>query len=249
MIEISIAFAFSVFFAGTLMFLAPCTLPLVPAYLAFIGGAKAGVAENSAKFRIIKNALAFVFGFSVIFIVLGVLFGLFGSMLGSYRILFSQIGGVFLMIFGFMVLGVFSTPLAATTKRFNVTHLVTPGTPLSAAVMGAAFALGWSPCIGPILASVLLLAGTSGTVLVGAAMLAIFSFGLAIPFVLVAIFYQRASALIARSEAVSLWAERVAGGLLLGIGILMLIDQFGLINAYLYNIFDFLHYEKLLEYL
>lgn len=248
MIEVGFGFVVSVFIAGLLMFLAPCTLPLVPAYLAFISGVH-GDDSKYARRQIVLNAVGFVAGFTVVFVLLGVLLGFFGSSLGVYRVLFSQLGGLFLIFFGTVLLGVLRIPLLTETKQLSVRHIVTPGNPLSAGVMGAAFALGWSPCIGPILASVLLLASTTGTVVSGGFLLGVFSLGLGIPFVLTAIFYKRMTMYINRYAWVSTSITKIAGLLLILLGVLMVIERIDMITVVMYEFFDFINYEGLLEYL
>ena len=141
MIELSLAFTFAVFIAGLLTFLAPCTLPLVPAYLAFISGVKNDDLDNpttrlKAGRLIIKNSLAFVFGFSVIFIAFGVLAGSLGTYIGEFRGLFSQIGGVFVIIFGLMMLGVVNIAPLMWEHKINASHIFVPGKPASSCLIG-----------------------------------------------------------------------------------------------------------------
>jgi cytochrome c-type biogenesis protein len=250
MLELSFAFAIASFVAGLLMFLAPCTLPLVPAYLAFISGVKQDEVKSNAEARrkILTNAIAFVLGFSTIFISFGILAGFFGSFVGPYRTLLAQIGGAFIIVLGLLMLQVITiTPLM---RNWNIAlpKFITPGDPFSAFLIGSIFALGWTPCIGPVLASVLLLATTKATILSGALLLTLFSAGLAIPFIASAILYARAGNFIARYSYLSRIVNVGGGVLLIGIGFLLLFDNFGLTIQYGYQLFEFVGIGDLLEY-
>ena len=254
MIEITLGFAISVFIAGLLMFLAPCTLPLVPAYLAFISGVSKEDLNNPEKARaarrsIMLNGITFVIGFSVIFILFGVIAGFLGAQISQFRDILSKVGGVFIIIFGLMMLGVIKIDFLLTDRRLKIPPFLTPGNPISAFVIGSTFAVGWTPCVGPVLASVLLLASTSTTALEGGLLLALFSLGLAVPFLLTALLYSRASAAIARMEKVTKWISIVGGAFLILIGALLFTDNFGLTIEYGYKIFNFLNYDALLNYL
>jgi len=250
MLELDLTFTIASFIAGLLMFLAPCTLPLVPAYLAFISGVKQnevrGNKETQKKIR--TNALAFVFGFSVIFISFGILAGFFGSFIGPYRAFLSQIGGVFIILFGLMMLNVITIVPLTKSQKLSLPKCITPGEPISAFFIGSIFALGWTPCIGPVLASVLLLATTKATVFSGAFLLSIFSAGLAVPFIATAMLYARASNFISKYAYLSRGVSIAGGILLIGIGFLLLVDNFGLTVQYGYRFFEFIGIGNLLDY-
>lgn len=236
------------FVAGLLMFLAPCTLPLVPAYIAFISGVRQeDVSTHKAK--IVFNAIAFVSGFSVIFIMFGILAGLFATFVGPYRSVLTQIGGAFIILFGLMMLDVIKISSFFGNRSLPVPRYFTPGNPLSAFLIGATFALGWTPCVGPVLASVLLLTTATATALQGAFLLAIFSAGLSIPFLLTAVLYSRASVTIMRYA----WASRLISSIgalfLIFIGFLLMTDNFGLTVEYGYKIFNALGLEGLFNHL
>ena len=180
MIEVSIGFIAAAFFAGLLTFLAPCTLPLVPAYLGFISGVDQEALKNpataqAAQRKIFLNGLAFIIGFSFVFILFGVLAGFAGTALAPYRLWLARVGGVLVMLFGLFMLGFFKLPFFQSDKRIPIPSWLTLGKPSSSLFIGGTFALGWTPCVGPIPGSILLLAGTSGTVLQGGLMLAVFS--------------------------------------------------------------------------
>ena len=179
------------FLAGILTFLAPCTLPLVPGYLGFISGASHEAPNGAvARRKILLNGLFYVIGFSLVFITLGILFGLLGVIAGPYRVWFSRVGGIFVIIFGLYLTGILKLSFLnflQGEKHFRFTRHLKPGSPVSSLVFGATFAFGWTPCVGPILGSILALAAAKTTVLQGGFMLLVFSAGLAVPFLLVAL--------------------------------------------------------------
>ncbi len=254
MIELSIGFVIASFFAGILTFLAPCTLPLVPAYLGFISGVDQEALKNPqtrkvARRKIFLNGLAFIVGFSFIFIAFGMLAGFAGTALAPYRIWLARIGGILVILFGLFMLGVFKLSFFQNYKRIPIPQWLHLGKPSSSFFIGGTFALGWTPCVGPILASILLLAGTSGTALEGGLMLSIFSFGLAIPFLIIAFTFSQATNYIERISKYVTWVSIIGGIFLILLGILLATDNFGLTIQYGYQLFDFINYERLLDYL
>jgi len=254
MIEISIGFALASFFAGLLTFLAPCTLPLVPAYLGFISGVDQEALKNpdtakAARRKIFLNGLAFIAGFSLIFIAFGVLAGFAGTALAPYRIWLARIGGALVVLFGLFMLGFFKLSFFQSDKRIPIPKWLTLGKPSSSFFVGGTFALGWTPCVGPILGSILLLAGTSGTALQGGIMLMIFSAGLAIPFLIIAFAFSKATAYIEKISKYLKWVSSIGGVFLILLGLLLMTDNFGLTIQYGYELFNFINYEGLLEYL
>ncbi len=254
MAEISLTFIVSAFIAGILMFLAPCTLPLVPAYLAFISGVRYknssdDKSKKQFKTKIIVNSFFFVTGFTFVFIVFGILAGAIGSHIGQFRGLLSQLGGVFIILFGLIMLNVISFVPLQKEYKFSVPKAIKPGHPSSSFLIGIFFALGWTPCVGPVLATIIFLATDSATVVSGALMLCVFSFGLAVPFMLTAFLYSRAEKKIAKYAKVSSFINIIGGVFLIFIGILLLTENFELTVVYGYRIFEFLNYDVLLDYL
>lgn len=238
--EITITLAVSSFVAGILMFLAPCTLPLVPGYLAFIAGVKPDdvQADAAAKRALVINAIAFCVGFTCIFVGFGILAGFFGGFVGAFRGVLTQIGGGLIVLFGLMMLNIFSINVLARDHKLPLPSFIIPGHPMSAGVIGSVFALGWTPCVGPVLATVLLLATTTTTVWSGGFLLFIFSMGLAVPFILVAVLYGRMTTVIARYSAVSKSINVVGGIFLILIGGLMLFNEFDIVLRAGYQIFE-----------
>jgi cytochrome c-type biogenesis protein len=216
------------FIAGLVTFLAPCTLPLVPGYLGFISGVslkdlRDPTRAHNARLKIFLNGLMYVVGFSAVFIVLGSLFGLGGQALAAYRTTFAQIGGLLVMFFGVYMLGLFNNLSAlsflSAEHTWGITRRLQPGNPASSFLFGATFAFGWTPCVGPILGSVLLLAGASATVGQGAFLLFVFSLGLAVPFLLIALGVGRATNYIRAYLTLTTNARRRIGAMIIGGGL------------------------------
>lgn len=242
------------FFVGIITFLAPCTLPLVPGYLGFISGVSGAELQDPNKTRgvrgkVILNGLFFIIGFSAIFIILGSLLGLGGQALGQYRIWLSRVGGVFVITFGLYMIGVLKLSFLSAQKTFNASKIVRPGNPLSSFVFGTAFAFGWTPCVGPVLGAILTLAASSATVLNGAFLLAVFSAGLAVPFLAIALLIDGASRGIERVAKYLKFVSIIGGIFLIFLGVLLVTNMFSLWLTYAYKIFNFLNYEALLKYL
>lgn len=236
------------FVAGLLMFLAPCTLPIVPGYLAFIAGGATAGNEQSKKRRVVINAIAFVVGFSAVFILLGTFAGAAGNLLGPWKEALSRAAGAIIIIFGLTMLGVVRIPILSGEKRMAVPHFLTIGKPHSSFLIGVLFALGWSPCIGPILGSILLFASTSATAMQGAILLTVFSLGLGLPFIATAFLLERAGAYISRYSNFVSVLSIIGGIILVLLGILMLTGSMALLVTWG---FGFLEgpYNALLKYM
>jgi len=247
--EISLFLIASAFIAGLLMFLAPCTLPLVPAYLAFIAGIKPGdqISEKTNR-RIVVNSLYYIAGFSVVFVSLGFLAGWAGAFVGSLRQVLIPLSGVLVIIFGLQMLHIINISKLFGNFKITLPSQLTPGSPTSAFVIGVAFALGWTPCVGPLLATILLMAGTSGSVFGGVFLLSVFAAGLALPFFITAVLYASATKFISTHQGFIKATEFVGGGLLLLIGVLLLTNNFELTVLYGYKILEFFGIGNLLDY-
>lgn len=243
------------FIAGVLTFLAPCTLPLVPGYLGFISGAslddlKDPEKSKKARWKIFLNGLFFMAGFSAVFIILGTLVGFIGaSLLAPYRLWLGRIGGIFVIIFGLFMLNVLKIPFLMQEKQLKAPAFFSRGKPTNSFILGSAFAFGWTPCVGPILGSVLLLASTSTTAFQGGLLLTIFSAGLAVPFLLIAIGIGSASRHIQNISKYLNVVSIIGGVFLIFLGILLVMGKIGLLIAYGYKIFQFINYDRLLDYL
>lgn len=243
------------FIAGILTFLAPCTLPLVPGYLGFISGTsledlKDPTKSSSVRRKIFINGLFFIIGFSAVFIIMGTLVGFVGgSLLAPYRLWLSRIGGIFVVLFGLFMLNVLKLPFLQREFQIKTPALLGRGRTANSFILGSAFAFGWTPCVGPILGSILLLASTSATALQGALLLSVFSLGLAVPFLVIAAGIGSASRYV---NNLSRWLNVIfiIGGIfLIFLGILLLTGNIGLLISYGYRLFQFIDYDKLLDYL
>lgn len=249
----SLTLIISSFIAGMLTFLAPCTLPLVPGYLGFIGGVSLGDLQDPEKARLARkkifvNGLFYVIGFSMVFVALGSLFGLGGVVFAKYRLLLGRIGGAFVIIFGLYMMRILNIPIFNSEKRFHIAAL-RPGRPISSLVFGMAFAFGWTPCVGPILGAILTLAASSATVGSGAILLTIFSAGLAVPFLLIALGVGSATARIKKISQHLSTISFVGGMFLVFLGILLLTNNLNAWISFFYRTFNFINYDRLLDYL
>jgi cytochrome c-type biogenesis protein len=206
--------------AGVLSFLSPCVLPLVPPYLTYIAGTTieelAEGGETRARRDTLLAAFLFVAGFSTVFVTLGATASVFGQVVRAHLELLSLIAGIIIIAMGLHFLGLFRLAFLYREKRFNVEK---PLGLWGAYLMGLAFAFGWTPCIGPILAAILALAGTEDTVARGAALLAVYSAGLGIPFVVAALAMAPFLRFMKGFRAHFGKVERVVGVLLVATGI------------------------------
>lgn len=173
---------------GVLSFVSPCVLPLVPPYMSYLAGVSIeemheGVQEGKVTRRIVLTAVIFVLGFSTVFVASGVAASALGKMINHYRDWFNIFAGLVIIFMGLHFLGFLRFSLLYREARFTISKPLGLG---GAYVMGLAFAFGWTPCIGPILASILMMAGNEASVLHGASLLAVYSAGLGIPFILTA---------------------------------------------------------------
>jgi len=230
-----------VFASGLISVLSPCVMPLMPAYLSLISGVSVqdlgeGAADGEQRARVMEACLGFVSGFSAVFIVLGASAFALGRVLRGFRLeLFgyelgiAQLAGVVIIIFGFHMMGVFRISWLLRDTRLQLDGA--PGF-LGSFTVGAGFGFGWSPCIGPILGTVLTLAGTRETVFEGITLLAIYSAGLAVPFLLAGWSIDSFFKAFARMKHHFRTLEIVSGVLLVGVGVLLLSNQLALFNTY-----------------
>lgn len=235
------------FISGVLMFLAPCTLPIVPGYLAFIAGSPADDSEKTRR-RILWNALAFVIGFSIVFVLLGASAGALGSLVGPWRPLISRVAGAIIILFGLTMLGALRIPGLSGDFHIRIPKFLTLGRGASSLLIGGLFAIGWSPCIGPILATILFLASSSATAASGAFLLGIFSVGLGVPFLLTAALMRGGQTMFGKWATASKIVSFVGGLVLVGIGMLMLMGEMGLLVEWGFRFFEG-PYDALLKYM
>jgi cytochrome c-type biogenesis protein len=211
------------FVAGVLSFLSPCVLPLVPSYIGFLTGMT--LPEIGSRRRAaLLHALVFVLGFSLVFILLGASATALGRALGYYQVWLQRAGGVLIILFGLLCLGVLSARPLLSEHRMQLEQK--PLGYLGSAVVGMAFAAGWTPCIGPVLGGILGLAATSADVTRGMLLLAVYSAGLALPFLLAAIAVESFLGWFQRFRRFLPWVMRLSGLLLILVGVLLVTGQF-----------------------
>jgi len=214
---------FVAFAAGLLSFLSPCVLPLVPSYVGFLTGMT--LPELSDRRRVAAiHALLFVVGFSLVFVLLGASATALGGTLKYYQTWITRIGGVLVILFGLLCLGLVRVGALEQERRLQFQHK--PLGYLGSVLVGIAFGAGWTPCIGPVLGAILSLAATSDSVSRGVLLLGVYSAGLAVPFLLAAIAVESFLDWFQRFRRFLPWVMRVSGALLIFVGLLMVTGQF-----------------------
>jgi cytochrome c-type biogenesis protein len=222
------------FVAGLISFLSPCVLPLVPGYVSMISGAgveelKSGEAQLMR--RVMVNSIAFICGFSVVFIALGAAATEIGQVLGAYKHTLARVAGVVIILFGLHLTGIFKIKALYTDARLH--SVKGSSTPLGAFVIGFAFAFGWTPCLGPILSAILTIAGEQDTLGKGILLLAVYSLGLAVPFLVTSLLMERFLKFYSRFRSHMHAIEVASGSLMIALGILLVIGRFTLISSWL----------------
>ena len=230
---------FAALLAGLVSFLSPCVLPLVPPYLVYLAGAsleRLADAEPAPRVRrdTVLAAILFVAGFSTVFVALGASASVIGAMLRFYSYELSIVAGIAIIVMGLHFLGL--TPISFLNRQARL-EAPKPVGLWGAYVMGLAFALGWTPCIGPILAAILAVAASQATVAKGAGLLAVYSLGLGLPFIIAAFAIEPFAAFLARFRTHLAYVERVMGGLLVLTGIAFLAGFFTQLNIWLLETF------------
>jgi cytochrome c-type biogenesis protein len=211
------------FVAGLLSFLSPCVLPLVPSYVGFITGMT--LPEISGRRRAaLLHALLFVAGFSLVFVLLGASATALGRALNYYQVWLQRVGGVLIIIFGFLCLGVFKVGVLNQERRVQLDRK--PVGYLGSALVGVAFGAGWTPCIGPVLGAILGLAATTSDVTRGMQLLAVYSAGLALPFLIAAVAVESFLDWFQRFRRYLPWVMRLSGVILIVVGVLLATGEF-----------------------
>jgi cytochrome c-type biogenesis protein len=237
MLDISVGAAF---LAGLLSFVSPCVLPIVPPYLCYLAGVsvdelKGDAATAATSRRIIMSSVAFVLGFSTVFVALGATASVVGKSIAQHFDTLAVIAGVIIIIMGLHFLGVFRIGLLFREARVQVERKP-PGL-VGAYVIGLAFAFGWTPCVGPVLAAILFVAGTSDTVLRGSLLLLVYALGIGLPFILAAAFASRFLGWASRFRKHMGTVEKIMGGFLVLTGILFITGQMSAISYWLLETF------------
>ncbi len=233
--EVTLLAAFA---AGFLSFVSPCVLPLIPGYISFISGltleemrGTTAAAAGSSRTPVLLASVSFVLGFTVVFVAAGASASALGKFMYAQSPVLEKIAGTVLVILGLHMAGVFRIRLLESDKRIQTQRK--PAGPIGAFVVTTAFAFAWTPCIGPILGGILAMAASRDSVGDGMQMLAVYSLGLGVPFLLTSLAIDRFFAAAARIRRHYRIIELVSGGLLIVVGLLIFFDQFTLIAKYL----------------
>ncbi len=214
------------FTAGLLSFLSPCVLPLIPSYVTFITGLSLEDVTKARRTALV-HSLLFIFGFTLIFVALGATATTVGRMLLRYRYIVSEVGGALVIVFGLYLIGVLNIPAFMRERRVHLAEK--PLGYLGTVVVGIAFGAGWSPCLGPILGAILALAANTNDLSRGLVLLLSYSLGLAVPFLVAALAVDWFLDFFARHKGKMIWVNRVAGALLIFVGVLMVTNRFALL--------------------
>jgi cytochrome c-type biogenesis protein len=224
------------FVAGFLSFVSPCVLPLIPGYISFISGLtleemQGTAGARSSQGQVLLASVAFVLGFTIIFVAAGASASAIGRFMESQSAILEKVAGTVLIILGLHMAGVFRIGFLENDKRIHTERK--PAGPIGAFVVGLAFAFAWTPCIGPILGGILMMAATRESVGEGMQMLAVYSLGLGVPFLLTSVAIDRFFSAAARIRRHYRTIELISGGLMIVVGLLIFFDQFTLIAKYL----------------
>ncbi len=226
------------FGAGVVSFLSPCVFPLVPGYLSYIAGTTAREAqqEGAARWRVTMHALFFVLGFALIFALLGAAASSVGAVLSGHKLLLERVAGVMLILFGLFLARLVPLPVLFQERRAHVAG--SEPALLRSALVGAAFGAGWSPCIGPILGSILALAAAGTTLAQGVLLLLIYALGLGVPFILVGLVIDRAGPLVRRINRYTGPISVLGGAIMVVTGVLILSGRLAQLANYapLFNV-------------
>lgn len=211
------------FGAGVLSFASPCVLPLIPAYLCFLGGASLdeltaeGGVDKEVQRKVFTSALAFVFGFATVFVALGATATTISGMIADNLDILGKIAGVIIVVFGLHYMGVFKIGFLNFEKRFHLENK--PAGLVGSYVLGLAFAFGWTPCVGPILATILMVAASGDDVMYGTSLLSVYAAGIGLPFLLAAFAVKPFMTFLAKFRKHMRKVEITIGGLLVVTGI------------------------------
>jgi cytochrome c-type biogenesis protein len=230
----SLPLPIAAFVAGVLSFLSPCVLPLVPGYVSLISGTSVEdlrTQERRLLGSVMLNSAMFILGFSIVFVLLGAVATSLGQLTRSYYPILTRVAGVVIIIFGLHLTGIWKIKALYADKRMH--DVKGNSTALGSFLVGFAFAFGWTPCIGPILATILAIAGSEDTVMKGVLLLAVYSAGLAVPFLLTSLGIDRFLGFYGRFRRHLHTVEVVSGVLLIAIGALVLTRHFTVLASYL----------------
>ncbi len=217
-VSLSIAFG-----AGLLSFFSPCILPLIPAYIMYITGVSVRDELSNNKILVLTRTLGFVIGFTMIFIIMGTSASFLGKIFVRNKQIFSKISGILIILFGLKMMGILNLQFLDMQKKLKINMKTTNW--FGSILMGMAFAVGWTPCFGPVLASILIYSGNSGTVSTGIYLLFIYSIGMAIPFVLTALFIDMFSKFFNKTKKIMIYIPKICGFIMIVFGVLMFLNK------------------------
>ncbi len=222
------------FIAGLASFLSPCVLPLVPAYVGYLGGRTAfeGDEEKPNRWSVFSHGLAFVIGFSIVFIALGIATSALGSLITGAKIWLEKIGGIVVVIFGLHMTGIWRIPFLQYDTRKQSQPQRNKGY-LSSVLMGIFFSAGWSPCVGPVLGAILTFSLSGGSVLTGGTLLAAYSAGLSIPFLIAALGVGWVTTTLRKYGKVMRYTEIAMGVIMIIVGLMLFLGIFEQLTIYL----------------
>ena len=226
------------FLAGIISFLSPCVLPLIPGYISFINGTTLEGLEGKKKNFIFRETLLFSVGFSIVFISLGATVTMFGSLMLEYSRIFTFIVGVIIIFFSLNMIGLLQFRLLNQELKYHFHNQITK--PYMSLLVGIGFGFGWSPCIGPILGSVLALASLETTLMKGVILLSIYSIGLAIPFILSGLYITKFLVFSKKTRMHIVKIQKISGYILLVTGVLIVTGKLQTLGFYLLDWFPFL---------
>lgn len=224
------------FVAGLVSFLAPCSGVLVPAFLSHLAGVSyTEIQEEEGKYRtkILLNTILFILGFTVIFVLLGASIGFLSSFVRGFADILAKVGGALIIIFGIYALGLLKIPFLEREHKLPTRGLSNIRY-LGSFLIGNAFAIGWTPCVGPILAAILVLAGASSSATLGTSLLLFYSAGLMLPFLLAGIFTAQTGRFLAQHAKLLQYVNYLGGALLIVLGILVFTGNLAVLVGRLY---------------
>jgi len=217
-VPLSIAFG-----AGFLSFFSPCILPLIPVYIMYITGVSMENELETKRLFALKRTIGFIIGFTIIFIIMGTSASYLGRIFIRNKQIFSKVSGILIVIFGLNMIGIIKLRFLSMEKRMTAPKKISNW--FSSILMGMAFAAGWTPCFGPVLASILVYAGSSATVSKGVYLLLIYSIGMAIPFILTALFINAFNRLITKAEKFIKYIPKISGFIMVVFGVLVFFNK------------------------
>jgi len=226
------------FLAGIISFLSPCVLPLIPGYISFINGTTLEGLEDKKKNFIFRETFLFSVGFSIVFISLGATATIFGSLMLEYSRIFTFIVGIIIIFFSLNMIGLLQFRLMNQELKYHFHNQITK--PYMSLLVGIGFGFGWSPCIGPILGSVLALASLETTLMKGIILLSIYSIGLAIPFILSGLYITKFLVFSKKTRMHIVKIQKISGYILLVTGVLIVTGKLQTLGFYLLDWFPFL---------